>query len=211
VNLRRDILQMQHQSGEVLILGILSEGFYRNPDSAARKGAVLAKTALMPENRFAEIEKNLRILREQQVALEQEALTYTGLPKIRAEQQIREEIKPKIQAFEQEYWQLLATRANGLEIPEPEAEVIVAEIVEQVGQLEGQHPASYPDEVIQIWQDIRDSLNKPNQPAAAKLKGIISAVPPFINLSYEAELDTEAFFIKYFPTFTRAVRALAKK
>lgn len=165
----------------------------------------------MSDNRLSQIEKNLKILREQQAALEQEALTYSGLPKIRADQQIREEIKPKIHAFEQEYWQLLATNANDLAISEPDAEVIVAEIVEQVGQLEVQQPSPYSEELLQIWRDIRDGLNKPDKPAAAKLKGAISAVPPFINLSYEAELDTEAFFSKHFPTFKRGIKALAKK
>lgn len=169
----------------------------------------------MPDPRLQQLEENLSLLREQLGGMERVLITAPAEEKIRLQQRIRLELRPQIQAFEQEYWQLLATKANSLAIPEPEAEVIVAEIVPeivaQVGQLEVQQPAPYPAEVLQIWREIRDGLNKPDQPAAAKLKGAISAVPPFINLSYEAELDTEAFLRKYFPTFTRAIKALAKK
>ncbi|MEG4117767.1 hypothetical protein QUA43_09870 [Microcoleus sp. N9_B4] len=163
----------------------------------------------MQINRLSQIEKNLKLLRDQQHALEREAILTTGLPKIHAEQRLQEEIKPKIREYEKEYWQVLAQQTKTVEIPEPEAEIIVAEIVEEVGQIEVQR--QYPDEVVQILQEIRDKLNQPGQTAAAKLKGVISSIPPFIGISYEAELDTENFFQRHFPTFQKGVKALAKK
>ena len=96
-----------------------------------------------------------------------------------------------------------------MEIPEPEAEIFVADIVEEVGQFEVQ--GQYSDEVLQILQEIRDKLNQPGATAAAKLKGVISSIPPFVGISYEAELDTENFFQQHFPTFRKWAKALPKK
>jgi hypothetical protein len=69
----------------------------------------------------------------------------------------------------------------------------------------------YSDEVLQILQEIRDKLNQPGPTAAAKLKGVISSIPPFVGISYEAELDTENFFQQHFPTFRKWAKVLAKK
>ena len=162
----------------------------------------------MPINRLSQIEKNLKLLGEQQNAMEQEALVIGGLPKIQIEQRLREEIKPKIREYQKEYWQVLAQQAKTVEIPEQEAEIIVAEIVNEVGQIELQR---HPDEVLQILQQIRDKLNQPGPTAAAKLKGVISSIPPFVGISYEAELDTENFLQQHFPTFRKWAKVLAKK
>ncbi|MEG5015819.1 MULTISPECIES: hypothetical protein [unclassified Microcoleus] len=163
----------------------------------------------MPSDRLSQLEKNLKSLRDQQHALEEEAILTTGLPKIQAEQRLEEQIKPKIREYEKEYLQVLAQQTKTVEIPEQEAESIVAEIVEGVGQIEVQ--PQYPDEVVQILQEIRDRLNQPGQTAAAKLKGVISSIPPFVGISYEAELDTENLLQRYFPTFWKLVKVLAKK
>ncbi|MEB3180856.1 MAG: hypothetical protein VKL59_17770 [Nostocaceae cyanobacterium] len=57
---------------------------------------------------------------------------------------------------------------------------------------------------------IEDKLNEPGVTADAKLKGTLSIFPPFIGLSYEAQLDTENFCRKYFPTFTRLIKGAKK-
>lgn len=165
----------------------------------------------MNNDRLRQIEENLKLLREQQASLEREALLTTGLPKTQAEQRLRLEIKPKIRDYEQEYWQILAENINQLAILEPEAEVAIAEIVESVAQIEVQQTDACSAEVLQILREIRDKMNQPGTTAAAKLKGVISSIPPFIGVSYEAELDTEAFFRKHFPTFTRVIKGAAKK
>jgi hypothetical protein len=54
-------------------------------------------------------------------------------------------------------------------------------------------------------------VSKPGTDAAAKLKGALSLLPPFVSLSYEAELDTEKFLQEHFPTFIKWSEALAKK
>lgn len=165
----------------------------------------------MTSDRLRQIEENLNLLREQQANVEREALLTTGLPRTQAEQRLRLDIKPKIREYEQEYWQILAANVEQLVIPEMEAETAVVEIVQQVAQLEVNQSAPCPDEMLQLLREIRDRLNQPGPSAAAKLKGIISSIPPFIGVSYEAELDTETFFRTHLPTFTRLIRGAAKK
>jgi predicted helicase len=163
----------------------------------------------MQIDRLSQLEKNLKSLRNQQHALEEEAILTTGLPKIQAEQRLEEQIKPKIREYEKEYLQVLAQQTKTVEIPEHEAEVIVAQIVEEVGQIEVQ--GQYPDEVVQILQEMRDKLNEPGPTAAAKLKGVISSIPPFVGISIEGEFDTENFLQQHFPTFWKWTKVFAKK
>ena len=162
----------------------------------------------MPINRLSQIEKNLELLQEQLGGKEETLIRSAQEEKIRIKQQIRE-LRKEIREQEEEYWQVLAQQTKTVEIPEQEAEIIVAEIVEEVGQIEVQR--QYPDEVLQILQEIRDRLNQPGPTAAAKLKGVISSIPPFVGISYEAELDTENFLQQHFPTFRKLAKVLAKK
>lgn len=166
---------------------------------------------MMSKDRLSRLEENLEMLREQQDSLEREALLTTGLHKTQAEQRLQHEIKPKIREYEQEYWQILANNTDQLTISEPEAEVAITEIVENLTQIETQPPDTYSAEMLALLQEIRDKLNQPGTPAAAKLKGMISSIPPFIGVSYEAELDTDNFLLTHFPTFTRWIRGMAKK
>ncbi|MEP6520133.1 hypothetical protein [Microcoleus vaginatus] len=162
----------------------------------------------MPINRLSDIQENLEDLQEQ-LGGKQKALNLAPQEeKIRIKQQIRE-LRKEIREQEEEYWQVLDRQTKTEEIPEHEAEIIVAEIVEEVGQIEVQ--GQYSDEVLQILQEIRDRLNQPGPTAAAKLKGVISSIPPFVGISYEAELDTENFFQRHFPTFQEWAKALPKK
>lgn len=163
----------------------------------------------MSIDRLREIEEFLQMLREQQRSLEKEILLTTGLHKTQAEQRLRKDIKPKLREYETEYWQILAAESETVAIPEPEIEVVIAEIVEQTAQL--QTSQKYPDEVLEWLQRIHAEVSKPGTPAAAKLKGTLSLMPPFVNLSYEAELDTENFLRTNFPTFTKWYKKLAKK
>jgi hypothetical protein len=159
-------------------------------------------------NRLSQIEKNLRLLQEHLVGKVKALNLAPQDDKIRIKLQIRE-LRKEIREQEEDYWQVFARQTKTVEIPEQEAEVIVAEIVEGVGQIEVQR--QYPDEVIQILQEIRDKLNQPGATAAAKLKGVISSIPPFVGISYEGELDTENFFQQHFPTFRKWAKVFAKK
>jgi len=162
----------------------------------------------MTSDRLRQVEKNLKRYRLQ---LEDKENTLTSIaPEERARIKIQiADLKAEMRPFEEEYWQILAEQSGTEAIAEPEAEVIVAEIVEQTEKLQTSH--QYPDEVLDYLKKIYDEVSKPGTPAAAKLKGAVSLLPPFVSLAYEAEIDTESFVRNHFPTFSRWAKALAKK
>ncbi len=162
----------------------------------------------MSSNRLRQVEKNLTRYREQLAGKEDTLTTIAPEERVRLKQQIAD-LKVEMQPLEEEYWQILADESATTAISEPAPEVVVAEIVEQAGQL--QTSQQYPDEVLEWLQKIHAEVSKPGTPAAAKLKGALSLVPPFVNVSYEAELDTENFLRTHFPTFTKWAKVLAKK
>jgi hypothetical protein len=120
-------------------------------------------------------------------------------------QQLRLEILKPIRDYEQEYWQIIAGQSNLVQISEADAEVVIAEFVEGVGQLREENA-----EVIEYLQKILAKVEEPGPTAAAKLKAVVSSIPPFVGISYEAELDTENFLNRHFPTFMQAVQCLKK-
>lgn len=162
----------------------------------------------MSSDRLRQVERNLNRLREQLAGKEDTLITIAPEERVRIKQQIAD-LKAEMQPFEAEYWQILAEQSETVAIAEPSPEVVVAEIVEQVEQL--QTNQQYPDEVLEWLQKIYAEVSKPGIPAAAKLKGAVSLLPPFVNLSYEAEVDTENFLRTHFPTFRKWAKALAKK
>jgi len=162
----------------------------------------------MSSNRQRQVERNLTRYREQLAGKEDTWITIAPEEQVRIEQQIAD-LKAKMQRFEKEYWHILADESATVAIAEPAPEVVVAEIVEQAGQL--QTSQQYSDEVLEWLKKIHAEVSKPGVPAAAKLKGALSLLPPFVNVSYEAELDTENFLRTHFPTFTKWSKALAKK
>jgi hypothetical protein len=164
----------------------------------------------MNSERLKQIESHLQLLREQQAALEQEEILSSGLPQIQIQQKLKIDIKPKIQKYEQEYWEVLALQSNALDLSEQEAVSIVGEIVDKVHDLELQ-VISYPDSVMAMLKEISDKLSQNDGSAAAKLKGVISSIPPFVGISYEAEIDTENFLRNNFPTFIDWIERATKK
>jgi phosphoserine phosphatase len=100
----------------------------------------------MLSEHLREVEDFLKILRDQQKSLEREILLTTGLHKTQAEQRLRLEIKPRLREYEKEYWQILAYESATVAISGSAPEVVVAEIVEQAGQL--QTSKQYSDEVL---------------------------------------------------------------
>jgi len=169
----------------------------------------------MNSDRLTQIEKNLTILHKQKAALEEEALLYSGLPKIRADQQIQQEVNPKIQTYEQERQQILADAAEQLQISEPEAEIIVGEIVTGVTQLDAQPLSPELAELRSLLQTLLDRLNEPSETASLSVKGMISTFPPFVGVFIEPEIDIKAFCQQHLPTFTglmtRLIQGAAKK
>jgi len=162
----------------------------------------------MSSDSLHQVKKNLARLRQQLAGKENTLITIAPEERVRIKQQIAD-LKEEMQPFEAEYWQILADEPATVTIAEPAAEVVVAEIVEQVGQLQARQ--QYSDEVMEWLQKIYARVSKPEASAEAKLKGVLSLLPPFVSLSYEAELDTENFLRTHFPTFTEWSKALAKK
>jgi hypothetical protein len=159
----------------------------------------------MNENRLNEIESYLQLLYEQRREKEEAIIIAPRGDKTILRQQLRLETLKPIRDYEQEYWQIVANQSNLVEIPEDEAKVVVAEFVEGVGQLRGENA-----EVIEYLQKILAKVEEPGPTAAAKLKVVVSSIPPFVGISYEAELDTENFLNRHFPTLMKAVQRLKK-
>lgn len=164
----------------------------------------------MSSDRLRQVEKNLTRLRLQLAGKEDTLTTIAPEERVRIKQQIAD-LKAEMQPFEIKYWQILADESATIKVDEPAPEVVVAEIVEQVGKLQTSQQYSDEVEVLEWLQKIYAEVSKTGAPAAAKLKGALSLMPPFVNLSYEAELDTENFVRTHFPTFTKWSKALAKK
>jgi hypothetical protein len=198
------IWQQMQDISSIALMRILEFSGCRLESGVVQSAGVIS----MPINRLSQIEENLELLQEQLGGKENALILAAPEEEIRINQQIRK-LRKKIREQEEEYWQVVAQQTKTVEIPEHEAEIIVADIVEEVGQFEVQ--GQYSDEVLQILQEIRDKLNQPGATAAAKLKGVISSIPPFVGISYEAELDTENFFQRHFPTFQEWAKALPKK
>ena len=162
----------------------------------------------MSSDRLRQVERNLTRLRQQLAGKEDTLTTIAPEERVRIKIQIAD-LKAEMQPYEEEYWQILTNESATIAISDPAPEVVIAEIVEQAGQL--QTSQQYSDEVLEWLQKIYAEASKPGTPAAAKLKAVVSLMPPFVNLSYEAELDTENFLRTHFPTFTKWFKALAKK
>jgi len=153
----------------------------------------------MSAQHLEQLEDDIKLLRDQLAGKRRTLVTIAPEEQVRIEQQIGE-LRKKIRNFEQEKWDLIAQITSGSDIANDEAEVVVAELI-----AEGAAIATNPPDdalVLELLQKILGKLNEPDKPAAAKLKGAISALTPFVSLTYEAELDTENTVRKYFPTFS---------
>ncbi len=153
----------------------------------------------MPVDRLSQLEENLEDLREQIGGKEKAMNLAAQDDKVRIKQGIRE-LRKQMKSYEEEYWQILARGAAVVDVPDAEAEVIVAEIVEQYPQIKGSDENA---EVLAMLQKIYEKINEPGVTAVEKLKGSLYLMPPFVGVTYEAELDTENTLRKYFPTFSR--------
>jgi hypothetical protein len=156
----------------------------------------------MSAQEIAQLEEDIRLLREQMAGKRRTLVMIAPEEQVRIEQQINE-LRKKIRNFEQQKWDLIAEMARDAIIADDEADVIVAEIVTTEGAIAANPPDDASVEVLALLQKILTKINEQDKTAAAKLKGAFSLLPPFVSLTYEAELDTENTFKKYFPTFSR--------
>ena len=158
----------------------------------------------MSAQHLEQLEDDIKLLRDQLAGKRRTLVMIAPEEQVRIEQQIAELLK-KIRNFEQEKWDLIAQLTSTSDIAKDEAEAIVAEIVADVAN----PPDDVSADILVLLQNILAKLNEPDKNAAAKLKGAISLLPPFVSLTYEAELDTENTFQKYFPTVSHWGKSLA--
>ncbi len=161
--------------------------------------------------RLVEAEKVLD-LRYEALSQAQKRLAMTDeiFAKTAIQQRIKEEVLPELRQCEAEYWELLAQESRSCTVAEDDAGNAIVEVVREVQVIESKSNADYPDEVIQLLEEIRNKLNEPGNPAAAKAKLALSLIPGI--LAYEVELDTETALRKAFQPVRQLFKeALAEK
>lgn len=142
---------------------------------------------MLSSERLANLEKILNLHYEKlNQAQKRLAITDEIFTKTAIQQKIREEILPELRQSEAEYWQLLAQQARSTTVAEADASNAIIEVESQVVQLMSN--TSYPDQLMRLLEEIRNQLNKPENPAAAKAKLALNLIPGI--LSYEVELNT---------------------
>jgi len=105
-----------------------------------------------------------------------------------------------VRVYEIEDWQQLAQRANNYELEEVDARNAIVEVEAQVVRVIESQP-NVNDDLIRLFVEIRDKLNEPGIPAAAKAKFTLPLIPGI--LSYEVELDTENSLRRVFQPIKR--------
>lgn len=173
-----------------------------NVNDSSFKPEQQQKNSPVIKNRLLQLHKNLQMLYEQLGSIEDYLITVEPGQRARIQQQ-KNDLLIQIRSFEEEYQQCMRLEVRSLTVPQEEAEVIVAELVDFTENISNNR-RQYSDEVINLLQEIRNTLNQPNKPAVGKLK---VAIPLFFNiLSYEVELDTESTLRRLFPTFSKLLK-----
>lgn len=154
---------------------------------------------MYPNKRLADVEQILKWKYETLGDVERDlAMTVDPFAKNAIKLRVREEVLPEIRKYEKEYWRLLAQGANldCYQITEADANNAITEVVQEVDQIEASYNEVYPRDLMLLLLEIRDKLNEPGRPAAAKMKLAVPLIPGV--LAYEAELDTEITLKKLF-------------
>ena len=163
----------------------------------------------MSAGELQNLDKNIQRLKEQLAGKRDILVTIGPEEQVRIKQQI-EDLRRLIRDFEREKWDLVASDSQ--EASFPDAEVMVAEIVTELTAITKEPPPELASaQILELLNQILAKLNQPERSAAAKLKAAISTIPPFVSLTYEAELDTESTFKRYFPTFNRVIAGVINR
>ncbi|MCZ8039895.1 MAG: hypothetical protein O9276_17700 [Microcystis sp. LE17-20A] len=163
----------------------------------------------MATDELQNLDKNIQRLKEQLAGIRD---AWTGArpeDKVLLQQRINDK-RIEIKELEREKWDLIASDSQ--EASFPDAEVMVAEIITEVTAITTEPPPELASaQILESLNQILAKLNQPERSAAAKLKAAISTIPPFVSLTYEAELDTESTFKRYFPTFNRVIAGVKNR
>ena len=147
----------------------------------------------MTIQRLSDIEKVLELRYETLGEAEKDlAMTTDTFEITRIKQRLRERVLPDIRKYENEYWEVLRqeAEARSCALEEVEAENAIVEVVQVVERIEKQPNANYPEKIMQLLLEIRDTLNKPKELASARAKLALHLIPGI--LSYDFELDTQS-------------------
>jgi ribosomal protein L29 len=161
----------------------------------------------MTIDRLSHLQTEIKGYYEQLAGKESALRTIEESEKVRIEQQIRK-VKQDIAKIQGEYWLLLKSQTTSLDITDANAEIVIAEIMQEVEILEYQQTVLNNAELVKLLIEIKAELTKPGIPGSGKLKAAIPLLPGF--LSYELELDTEGLLRRLFPTFSRLAGKLKK-
>ncbi len=164
----------------------------------------------MISDRLSQLERNLQAQYKLLGAAEKginQAISKVDAAKY--EMEIENDIRPRIRQYEEEYFALLQQESPNVTFVEADAQAIVNALSQEIIRVQSQ-PDRYTAEILELLKQIEAKLNEPEATADAKLKATLSMFPPFIGLSYEAQLDTENFCRRYFPTFTRLIQRAKK-
>jgi hypothetical protein len=163
----------------------------------------------MATDELQNLEENIQRLKQQLAGKRNTLVTIAPEEQVRIEQQI-EDLRRKIRDFEREKWDLIASDSQ--EASFPDAEVMVAAIITEVTAITTEPPDQLASpQILELLNQILAKLNQPERSAAAKLKAALSTIPPFVSFTYEAELDTESTFRRYFPTFNRVITGVKNR
>jgi DNA repair exonuclease SbcCD ATPase subunit len=161
----------------------------------------------MTIDRLSHLQTEIEGYYEQLAGKEFALRTIEESEKVRIEQQIRK-VKQDLAKIESEYWVLLKSQTAQLEITDADAEIVTAEIMQEVEILQCQPTVQSNAELVKLLTEITAELTKPGIPGSGKLKAAIPLLPGF--LSYEMELDTEGLLRRLFPTFSKLAGKLKK-
>ena len=157
----------------------------------------------MSAGELQNLDKNIQRLKEQLAGIRDAWTDARPEDKVLLQQRINDK-RIEIKELEREKWDLVASESQEASFPDPE--VMVAEIVTELTAITTEPPPELASvQILESLNQILAKLNQPERSAAAKLKAAISTIPPFVSLTYEAELDTESTFKRYFPTFNRVI------
>lgn len=160
--------------------------------------------------RLSDLDEILEIYNEKLGSYQKEiAITANRATDFELKQRIKREVLPEIRQYQKEYWELLNQVAQSQPIDEDKAEIAIIEVIQEIDQIQSNPNLEFPNEIIQLLLEIRDKLQEPGQPAAAKAKLNLPIVPGF--LSYELEVDTENSVKKVFEPIRKLFRRAAEK
>ena len=161
----------------------------------------------MTIDRLSHLQTEIEGYYEQLAGKESALRTIEESEKARIEQQIRR-VKQEISKMQDEYWLLLKSQATQLDITDADADIVTAEIIQEVDILQYKPTVQSNAELVKLLTEIKAELTKPEIPGSGKLKAAIPLLPGF--LSYEMDLDTEGLLRRLFPTFSKLAGKLKK-